>query len=58
MEGRWEREVQEESNIPSRRDLHEDTNRSTELESSVTCMTQDMLMMKEKMEMMMNAIKG
>ena len=38
--------------------MHEDTNRSTELESSVICMTQDMLMMKEKMEMMMNAIKG
>ena len=38
--------------------MHEDTNRSSELESSVICMTHDMLMMKEKMEMMMNAIKG
>ena len=36
----------------------EDTNRSSEIEVSAMCMAQDMLMMKKKMDIMMNAIRG
>ena len=53
-----EREDQEESNIPSRKDGQEDTDRLSELESSAMRMTQDMQMIKEKIDMMMNAMRG
>ena len=51
-------EDQEESNIPSRRDGPEDTSHPSEMEVSAMRMAQDMQMMKEKMDMMMNAIRG
>ena len=49
---------QEESNIPCRRDGQEDTSSSLELEVNAMRMAQDMQMMKEKMDMMMNAMRG
>ena len=36
----------------------EDTSRSSEIEVSAMRMAQDMLMMKRKMDIMMNAIRG
>ena len=53
-----ERKDQEESNIPSRQERQEDTDCPFEFESSAMHMAQDMEMMKEKMDMMMNAMKG
>ena len=46
-----------ESNAVSRRD-QQDTSRPSELEVDELRMAQDMQTMKEKMDMMMNALKG
>lgn len=48
-----EREDQEESNVVSKRNRWEDTNRKSKLESNAMCMALDMQMMKDKMDMMM-----
>ena len=53
-----ERKDQEESNIPSKQERQKDMDCPFELESSVMHMAQDMEMMKEKMDIMMNAMKG
>ena len=53
----WEREDQEESNINSKWDESKDIDRLSELESNTMHMTQDMQMMKEKMDMM-NTLRG
>ena len=50
-----EKEDQEESNVPSRRGELKDTNCPSEMEVSAMRMAQDMKMMKEKMDIMMNA---
>ena len=51
------RDNQEESNAINRRD-QQDTSRPSELEVSTLYMTQESQTMKEKMDMMMNALKG
>ena len=48
---------QEESNVLSRRDGPKDTNRLSKIEINAMCIAQDMQMMKEKMDVMMNAIR-
>ena len=55
---RQEREDQEESNTASRQDRQEDTNCPSKLESGAICVAQEMQMMKEKIDMMMNAMSG
>ena len=57
MNDHQERDDQEESNAISRSD-QQDTNRPSELEVDALRMAQKMQMMKEKINMMMNAIKG
>ena len=44
--------------VINRRDGPEDINRPFEIEFNAMHMTQEMQMMKEKMDMMMNAMKG
>ena len=51
-------EDQEESNVPNRLDGLEDTSRPFEIEADAMRIVQDMQMMKEKMDMMMNALRG
>ena len=55
---RQEKEDPEESNAASKWDQQEDLDHPFKLESGVLLMAQDMQMMKEKMDMMMNAMKG
>ena len=57
MNNHQKRDNQEESNAINRRD-QQDTSRPSELEVSVLHMTQETQTMKEKMDMMMNALKG
>ena len=57
MNDHQERDDQEESNAISRSD-QQDTNRPSELEVDALRMAQKMQMMKEKINMMMKAIKG
>ena len=52
-----ERDDQEESNVTSRQD-QQDTSRPSELEVGALRMAQEMQTMKEKMDMMMSAIRG
>ena len=58
MGERQEREDQVESNVPRSQDRMKDTNCPSELEVSVMCMAYDMQMIKEKMDIMMNAMRG
>ena len=51
------RDDQEESNVVSKRD-QQDTSHPFELEVDALCMAQEMQTMKEKMDMMMSALKG
>ena len=55
---RQEREDQKESNAASRWDRQKDTNCPSKLESGMVCVAQEMQMMKEKIDMMMNAMRG
>ena len=57
MNDHQERDDQEESNSVSRRD-QQDTSHPSELEVGALRMTQKMQTMKEKMDMMMNVLKG
>ena len=52
-----ERDNQEESNVVNRRD-QQDTSRPFELEVGALRMAQEMQTIKEKMDMMMNALRG
>ena len=58
MGERQEREDQVESNVPRSQDRMKDTNCPSALEVSVMCMAYDMQMIKEKMDIMMNAMRG
>ena len=58
MGERQEREDQVESNVPRSQDRMKDTNCPSKLEVSVMCMAYDMQMIKEKMDIMMNAMRG
>ena len=58
MGDRREREDQEESNFPSRQDGLKDTSPPFEVEINAMCMAQDMQIMKGKMDVMMNAMRG
>ena len=55
--GKQEREDREENTISSRRDSPEDASHPSKIEASAMHMAQDMQMMKEKMDMMMNAMR-
>ena len=53
-----EGEDQEESNVANRCNRWKDTDHQSKLESGAICMALDIHMMKDKMDMMMNAMKG
>ena len=57
MNDHQERDDQEESNVVSKGD-QQDTNRPSELEVNAMRMAQEMQTMKEKMDMMISALKG
>ena len=57
--GDWqEMEFREESNAASRQEWQKDMDHPSKMESGAIRMAQDMQMMKEKMDMIMNAMRG